>query len=116
MYSITITEIGESVPELLDENMLVLFGPTVPGELKDICVVHDGAPTEDEILKSNGSIVIGDQKYAIVAFGDAANVNMGGLGHLTIVFGGEGEVLPGSVRVTPAVVPQIAVGDTVTFS
>lgn len=116
MYSVTITEVGESVPALLEENMLVLFGPTVPGELKDICAVHDGAPVNEAILTDGGTITIGAQQYSIVEFGDAANVNMGGLGHLTIVFGGEGDVLPGSVRVKPESIPQISAGDVITFA
>lgn len=116
MYSITVTEVGETVPALLEEKMLVLFGPTVPTELKDICVVHDGAPTEEDILAPGGTITIAGKEYRIVVFGDAANVNMGGLGHLTIVFGGEGEVLPGSVRVTPEELPQVSAGDVISFS
>lgn len=116
MYSITVTEIGESVPALLEEKMLVLFGPTVPAELKEICAVHDGVPTEDAVVVEGGTVTIGDQVYSVVEFGDAANTNMGGLGHITIVFGGEGEVLPGSVRVAPEALPQLSVGDTIAFA
>lgn len=115
MYEIAVTGIGEVVDELLAENMIVLFGPTVPNELRDICVVHDGKPTDLEIAREGGSVLIGNQEYAVVACGDAANTNMGGLGHMTIVFGGAGELLPGSIRVEPSTHPTIAVGDTICF-
>lgn len=44
MYKVKVTEIGSFVEELLNEKMVVLFGPTAPAELRDICVVHDGTP------------------------------------------------------------------------
>lgn len=50
MYKVKVTEIGSFVEELLNEKMVVLFGPTAPAELRDICVVHDGTPTEDNGL------------------------------------------------------------------
>lgn len=86
MYKVKVTEIGSFVEELLNEKMVVLFGPTAPAELRDICVVHDGTPTEDNVLAEGGTISIGDQVYTIKEFGEAANENMGGLGHLTIAF------------------------------
>ena len=61
------------VEELLNEKMVVLFGPTAPAELRDICVVHDGTPTEDNVLADEGgTISIGDQVYTIKEFGEAA--------------------------------------------
>lgn len=115
MYAIQVTEIGEGVSELLGENMMVFFGPTAPKELRDFCVIHDGTPTEENTLEVGGQIVIGEQAYSIVEFGDAANTNMGQLGHLTVVFGGTGEILPGSVRVEPQEIPQLTVGMPVKF-
>lgn len=78
MYKVKVTEIGSFVEELLNEKMVVLFGPTAPAELRDICVVHDGTPTEDNVLAEGGTISIGDQVYTIKEFGEAANENMGG--------------------------------------
>ena len=89
MYKVKVTEIGSFVEELLNEKMVVLFGPTAPAELRDICVVHDGTPTEDNVLAEGGTISIGDQVYTIKEFGEAANENMGGLGHLTLAFDGQ---------------------------
>lgn len=65
MYKVKVTEIGSFVEELLNEKMVVLFGPTAPAELRDICVVHDGTPTEDNVLAEGGTISIGDQVYTI---------------------------------------------------
>ncbi len=116
MYTVTVTEIGSFAEELRKESMVVLFGPTAPAELRDICVIHDGAPVEGDVLVENGTIVIGEQTYTIERFGDAANENMGGLGHVTIVFDGTRELLPGSVLVSPGVLPVVEVGTEIRFA
>ncbi len=116
MYSVTVTEIGEMVVPLLDEKMLILFGPTVPEEIKDICAVHDGVPSDEELLKFNGSISIDGALYTITEVGEAANSNFGGLGHLTILFGTAGELLPGSVRVNLNNTPALFTGSKIVFS
>ena len=116
MYNANITEIGSFVNDLLAENMLVLFGPTAPAELRDICAVHDGAVAAEPPIVAGGSLDIDDQHYTIVKFGDAANTNLAGLGHLTVVFNESGELLPGSVLVTPSVTPKISVGTKISFS
>lgn len=116
MYKVKVTEIGSFVEELLNEKMVVLFGPTAPAELRDICVVHDGTPTEDNVLAEGGTISIGDQVYTIKEFAEAANENMGGLGHLTIAFDGERELLPGTVLVTPSVLPKLETGIEISFN
>lgn len=113
MYTITVTEIGETAAALLEEKMLVLFGPSVPKELREICVVHDGNPTDDQLLSVGGTIAFDNQEYEIVDLGDAANANFGGLGHLAVLFGEKGELLPGVVRVMPETTPELGVGSMV---
>lgn len=115
MYTASVKEIGSFVQELLAEDMLVLFGPTAPAELRDICVVHDGAVTDESPIVEGGSLEIGDQHYSVVKYGEAANTNLAGLGHLTIVFNEKGELLPGSVLVTPSILPRLAVGTKICF-
>lgn len=115
MYTIKVIEIGSYVEELLNEKMMVLFGPTAPVELRDICVVHDGVPVDGDVLTRGGAITIGNQKYVIEEFGEAANENMGGLGHLTIVFDATKELLPGSVLVSPEMLPVVEVGTDISF-
>lgn len=36
MYKVKVTEIGSFVEELLNEKMVVLFGPTAPAELRHL--------------------------------------------------------------------------------
>lgn len=115
MYNANVTEVGSVAGDLLAEDMLVLFGPTAPAELRDICVIHDGAATDDAPLAEGGTIEIGDQPYTVVKLGDAANANLAGLGHLTIVFSEKGELLPGSVLVTPSIKPEVSVGTKISF-
>lgn len=113
MYSVKATEIGSSVCALMEEKMIVLFGPTAPTELRDICVVHDGKPTTDEVVHNGGTISFNNQTYTIVEVGDVANENFVTLGHLTVNFSKEPGVLPGSIRVDTEEVPDINVGDTI---
>jgi PTS system glucitol/sorbitol-specific IIA component len=115
MYSVKATEIGPSVRDLMKEKMIVLFGPTAPAELRDICVVHDGKPTTDEVVRNGGTISINGRAFRIVEAGDVANENFVTLGHLTINFSNTSGVLPGSIRVDAEEMPEINVGDTITF-
>lgn len=115
MYTAKVTEVGSCVEALLDENMMVMFGPTAPAELRDICVVHDAEPTGENPVAQGGTLMIDDQEYHVEEFGDAANTNLAGLGHLTIVFGENNELLPGSVRVTPSTRPKVTVGTIISF-
>lgn len=116
MYSMKFIEIGDMVPELLNANMLVLFGPTAPNELKDMCAVHDGAPTKEKVLRVGGTISFGKDEYKIIAMGEAANENFGGLGHVTVIFGKRGEVLPGNVVVAPDTPPSIFTGEIISIN
>lgn len=115
MYTVKVIETGSYVEELLNEKMMVLFGPTAPTELRDVCVVHDGVPVDGDLLVRGGFITIGGKKYVIEKLGEVANENMGGLGHLTIVFDGARELLPGSVLVSPEMLPMVEVGTVISF-
>ncbi len=115
MYTAKVTEIGPLVESFLDENMLILFGPTAPAELRDICAVHDAVPTDESPLVKGGKLRIDEQEYEIVDFGDAANTNLAGLGHIAIVFDEAGEVLPGTVKVSPFTRPVVTAGSQISF-
>ncbi|GMA09325.1 PTS sorbitol transporter subunit IIA [Tetragenococcus halophilus subsp. flandriensis] len=114
MYQTKITEIGNLVEEFREEVLLVLFGPKVPPELKDISVIHESNKEPKDIFTQNGKIKIGNQVYTITKVGTEANKNFESLGHISIYFReGENEVLPGAINVTPQVFPELQVGNTI---
>ncbi|WP_314944052.1 PTS glucitol/sorbitol transporter subunit IIA [Olsenella uli] len=113
MYSVKVTEIGTAVRALMRERIIILFGPAAPIELRDICVIHDGAPVAGDVIKRGGTIAFGNHAYKIVEVGDAANENFISLGHLTINFSKDAGILPGSIRVGIEEAPEISVGDTI---
>lgn len=101
-----------------DYPMLILFNATAPDELKDVCVVHEFTdPINDEMLKKNGRIVLGEQELHIKEVGSVANQNFAALGHITLQFPGEEEadVLPGAVLVEETDIPRVAEGEQITI-
>ena len=113
MYKSKVIEIGELVPQFAEQQLVVIFGPTAPDELKEICVIHEVEQNDDpEPLKVGGTITFGDQKFHIDAVGSMANANLQELGHLSVYFRNQaGETLPGAISASPAGFPDVKVGD-----
>jgi len=98
-YEARITEIGPSVSEFIEQNILVLFGKDAPEELAEFSVLHDGKVLIGKIAPGD-AIHLGDQQYRILAVGEVANTNLANLGHLIMKFNGETEPeMPGDVCV-----------------
>ncbi|MCH4054338.1 MAG: PTS glucitol/sorbitol transporter subunit IIA [Atopobiaceae bacterium] len=114
MYKTKVTEIGELVPQFEEQKILVMFGPTAPDELKEICVIHEVEQDDsDAPLHEGGTITFGDQSFKIANVGSMANANLKELGHLSIYFREkpDPEVLPGAICATPLGFPHVSVGD-----
>ncbi len=97
--------------------LLVIFGKECPDELKDICIVHEymDDPNTD-MIKEGCKITIGDNEYTVEKIGgDAVNENLYNLGHMTINFSPDLDLMPGSILVSPCVVPDIKEGDIIEF-
>lgn len=97
--------------------LLVIFGKNCPDELKDICIVHEYMDKPNaEMIKVGGKILIGGNEYTVEKIGgDAANENLYNLGHMTINFSPDLDLMPGSILVSPCVVPDIKQGDIIEF-
>lgn len=114
MYKTTIKEIGELVPAFAEEQLVILFGPTATSELRAIGVIHETTKAEENVLKVGRKLMIGSQQYEITKVGKTANKNFDTLGHISIYFKeSEAEVLPGAVVVSPAIFPELLVGDCI---
>lgn len=93
-----------------------MFGSKCPDELKDVCIIHEYMDTpEPEMLKVGNKLQIGQYEYIIESVGNVANKNLYSLGHIMISFSPEVEILPGSILVSPYVVPEVKTGDIIQF-
>lgn len=116
MQECKIVEIGEMVPAFEEEMILILFGETAPPELRAISVVHDykALSPEEVVLQVGTKLQLGQTEYTVVEAGNAANANFQELGHVAIYMQkGEEELLPGSIRVEPALFPHLEPGDLI---
>ncbi|MDA9461442.1 PTS system, glucitol, sorbitol-specific IIA component [Enterococcus mundtii 3F] len=117
MHKTKITEIGHIVEDFAEEFLLVLFGPEAPPELRDICVIHENVSKPENVLRKNGTLTIGQNKYRILEVGSEANANYESLGHISIYFREteNNEILPGAILVEPKVFPTLGLGDEITI-
>lgn len=115
MYKTKIIEIGELVPEFKAEQLLVTFGPQATPELRDMSVIHEVEESEPDPLKLGKTITIGKNKYNITGVGNEANANLAELGHISIYFRDEEQVLPGAIAVEPYEFPDVEIGDYITI-
>ena len=103
-YQAKVTEIGGMVQELAEDgNLLIIFNEDVQDtELKEDIVAGD-------------VLTIGDKKFNVTAVGNVALKTLKDLGHCTIKFDGDTKAnLPGELHVD-GLVPEVKVGDVITF-
>ncbi|KAB2329284.1 PTS glucitol/sorbitol transporter subunit IIA [Bacillus mesophilum] len=117
MLRTVVKQIGEIVPDFKEENLLILFGPEAPPELKDISVIHEVDENPNGAIVEGGVLEVGSQVYQISKVGSLANKNFEELGHLSIYFNDDEsmELLPGAILVSPAVYPEIQEEDSIIF-
>ncbi|MCF6466205.1 PTS glucitol/sorbitol transporter subunit IIA [Clostridium sp. Cult2] len=97
-YKSKIIELGTSVSEMSQLDMLILFSNDAPSELRDYCIIH----SNEELLKNlevNQKIYIGREQYTISAIGNTALQQWQELGHVTLKFDGQSTPqLPGTIH------------------
>lgn len=116
MSKTIVQEVGILVPTFKEDNIVILFGPQAPKELREMSVIHEFEELTEEPLKEGGTIHFGDESFTITAVGSLANQNLKELGHISIYFKEpEGDVLPGSVFASPHQFPTINEGTVIWF-
>jgi|SRR5690625_323808 len=111
IYFTTITEIGSSVNDMLEEGMLIIFKDNVPEELAQYCVLHSENELYDNI-RIGDVLKINNYSYKVTSIGDAVNENLKSLGHITIRFdGAEKSELPGTLSVENKEIKGLQVGN-----
>ena len=115
IYQSIVTEVGSQVGLFLQDKMIVLFNETAPSDLREIAVIHQYSPLEEDITVGD-ELVIGNQSFKITSVGYKVNETMRELGHSKIAFTGFLEVdMPGTLCVEEKEVPNIAVSSQIMF-
>ena len=114
-YQAKVTEIGGMVQELAEDgNLLIIFNEDVQDpDLKDISIAHTVTELKEDIVAGD-VLTIGDKKFNVTV-GNVALKTLKDLGHCTIKFDGDTKAnLPGELHVD-GLVPEVKVGDVITF-
>ena len=83
-------------------------------DLKDISVSHEVGVLNDEIFVGD-KLTIGDKTFDVTSVGNIATKTLKDLGHCTLKFDGDIKSnLPGEIHVR-GLVPEIKVGDIISF-
>lgn len=115
-YEAKVTGIGGMVAELAsDGDLIIIFNEDVQDpDLKDISIAHTISELKEDIVPGD-VLTIGENKFNVTAVGNVALKTLKDLGHCTIKFDGEDTAnLPGELHVDGSV-PEIKVGDVISF-
>ena len=109
-YEARITAIGPLVDEFRDNNILVLFREGAPQELAEFSILHDGQDLRAPVAPGD-EIVLGDERFRVLAVGEVASGNLASLGHLVMKFNNQTTPeMPGDVCLEVRPIPPVAVG------
>ena len=105
-YQAKVTGIGGMVQELAED--------VQDPDLKDISIAHTVTELKEDIVAGD-VLTIGGKKFNVTAVGNVALKTLKDLGHCTIKFDGDTKAnLPGELHVD-GLVPEVKVGDVITF-
>lgn len=98
------------------EPVLLFFGEGVTEGLEEYSVIQKITNPQAIELAVSDKIIFGDETYHVTYVGQFANQNLQTIEHVSFVFSDEPqEKMASSVYLTPAKVPTIKVGMTVTY-
>lgn len=104
-----VTAVGPYVVEFIESKILVLFGESVPEELVEFSILHNGrliAP-----LMEGDTLYLDTKQYRVLAVGLIANDNLASLGHVVLKFNGLLEPeMPGDICLEVRDIPVITTG------
>lgn len=112
---LNVLEVGEDAPLMMEEGMMILFNDTVPQELKDIAVIHNGRDIAPE-LQAGDVMQIGNESFEVLFVGSKANETLNELGHATFSFDGCSQSeLPGTICLEKKAIPEISKDTVIRF-
>ncbi|MFC0225138.1 PTS glucitol/sorbitol transporter subunit IIA [Serratia aquatilis] len=116
IFETTITRIGDSACDALQDDMLITFREGAPADIEEYCFIHHHSQTSGD-LEVGGVMELGHTRYPITAVGEVATQNLRELGHVTVRFNGDTEAeFPGSIHVTGDTPTDIPLGSMLKFS
>lgn len=105
---------GQAVDK--NENILIFFGESVTEGLKPYSVIQTIDEPEKIELTTGDKIFFGEQEYQVTYVGHLVNQNLQTIQHTSFVFSEDSQdKLTSSVYLTPAKVPDIFEGMTITY-
>lgn len=96
--------------------LLVLFDDSAPQGLREVCIIHQPCQElKENTLVKGGSVVFDGNEYRIEEVGPLANKNLSELGHVSMYFKIESELLPGAILLSPNEVPILSKDSVIEF-
>jgi len=113
-YRAKVVGIGGSALSFLEHKMVVFFDHKCGPDLAEYSVLLDGGGVCD--FEPGDHLILGDERYQILAVGEVANKNLEALGHAVIKFDGKTSAeLPGCFHVEAKEIVEITTGLSVVF-
>lgn len=109
IFETEVIRLGSCAKEMLEENMIVLFGKEVPELVEDVSFIHSSNQLTAEPC-SGDVLEIGCSSFEIDEVGSLVHKNLSSLGHCTIQFNPtktEEAILPGTITVLSQDLPAI---------
>lgn len=109
IFDTEVIRLGSCAKEMLEENMIVLFGKEVPELVEDVSFIHSSNQLTAEPKKGD-FLAIGETAFEINEVGKLVYKNLSELGHCTIQFAqeeSEVDILPGTILVRTENLPKI---------
>ncbi|GMA47800.1 PTS glucitol/sorbitol transporter subunit IIA [Tetragenococcus muriaticus] len=115
MQKAKILQIGEQAVDD-EENILIFFGENVTEGLRPYSVVQSIDSPEKIELSVGDKVFFGQQEYQVTYVGHLVNQNLQTIQHTSFVFSDQPqEKLTSSIYLTPARLPDISTGMTITY-
>lgn len=112
---VKITGIGANAMDFVDDKLLILFSEQTGNGVEDFSIQITTPQLSRDVAKGD-TLRFGDKEYAVTSVGDEAMETFRLLGHCTLRFdGNEVPVLPGTIHLDDADLPEVHIGDMICF-
>ena len=107
--------LGSGALDFIDDKILMLFGASAGNGVEEYSV-RITMPQIKKSIEAGCVMHFGKNTYKVTAIGDEAMETLRLLGHCTLRFdGSDVPVLPGTIHLDDADMPEIVIGDTIDF-
>lgn len=112
---VKITGMGEGALDFVDDKILILFSGNAGNGVEEFSVQITMPQLSGDVVRGN-CVRMGTEEYQVTAVGEEAMETFRLLGHCTLRFdGSDTPVLPGTIHLTDSAVPEVHIGDIISF-